>query len=192
MKLPLVLTRCFFVADFEPSYSLKDNEQLHRLTENFIKNPNFNELSFTSQRQWLSYREIHTLTFVSKHDVRWRTKTIYSLGIISTEEWIGTYTIDSVNRVLRFKFNTSKWFHQVPFHYYDEPILRRGSERMISLMADCDEYLKLSGPCDKDGKPNVQNLIDRRLSGINNQKEMKFIYPILKSFIASIGMRIKG
>jgi hypothetical protein len=159
MNLPNVVARLF--SDVKPSNKFSGDHQRHPSTYDFIEAPDFSRFSFRSQVQKLSYHEIHEITFLDKRHVKWCTALKYSLGINSTEEWIGKYEIDLTQRIVVFKFQTSTWFHQVPYHYYFENRLKRGEEPVILLMADCDEYLEFRRSC-LDSEPGILNLMNRK------------------------------
>ncbi len=159
MNLPVVLARWF--SHVKSSNEFNGHDQLHGLAHDFVMAPDFSRFSFKSQVQKLSYLEIHEITFLDKCHVKWRTTLKYNLGINYSEAWIGNYEVDLTQRIVVFKLKTSKWFHQVSYHYSVENRLKREEEPVILLMADCDEYLEFRGSC-VDSEPGILNLMNRK------------------------------
>jgi len=155
------LFRLFCNLNPKPSADFTASDLVHSMANDFIKTPNFEDLTFISHTQTLSFIEMHHLIFMSNQRVKWRKIIKYKLGLSSIEEWVGSHIVHTETGLIAFQFESSEWFHQVHYHYYQENILKRGREPMISLVPDCDDHLKFNGPCGKNGEPDIRNLYRR-------------------------------
>jgi hypothetical protein len=124
-----------------------DYSPLTDLTTNFIIEPDFSSLGFSSWIQEYSCEENHFINFGDDGiSVRWRVITNYLDGSEVVEEWNGIYKVDQSRQAVSFQFETSKWFHKAEYHYF---IHTRNNKPMITVQSRVPKYgiyLGFTGP----------------------------------------------